>query len=104
MAGQSLLSSHSMEFRTLEHLSIAQIVTAFNRAFADYSINLEHTEASMQANFAANRVLLQGSVGAFDGDVLVGFMLHGFDVLDGQQTVQHEAHQHIAIKSPNRSL
>ena len=57
-----------MDFRTLEHLSIAQVTEAFNRAFADYSIKLEHTEASMQAHFDANRIQLRLSVGAFEGD------------------------------------
>ena len=75
-----------MDFRTLEHLSIAQVTEAFNRAFADYSIKLEHTEASMQAHFDANRIQLRLSVGAFEGDVLAGFMLHGKDLLDGAVT------------------
>ena len=79
-------NSTPMESRTLEHLSVANIATAFNRAFADYSIKLEHTEASMQAHFAANRIAQELSLGAFDGEVLAGFILHGVDVLDSQQT------------------
>lgn len=76
-----------MEFRTLETASLPQITAAFNEAFSDYFIKLQFTNDGMAAKMKGEGIQQRYSVGAFDGDQLVGFILHGYDVVDGVKTI-----------------
>lgn len=76
-----------MEFRTLENTSIAEITTAFNEAFNDYFIRLQLTEQTMAAKMRSENILLHYSVGAFEQNRLVGFILHGYDLVDNIKTI-----------------
>ncbi len=73
-----------MIFRTLQGTSLAVLTTAFNRAFSDYMVPLQMTEAQLQHKMASDGVRLDLSAGAFKGDELIGFILHGFDVVEGK--------------------
>lgn len=76
-----------MELRTLENASLPQITAAFNEAFSDYFIKLQFSTEGMAAKIKGEGILQRYSVGAFDGDQLVGFILHGYDVVDGVKTI-----------------
>src|SRR6476661_5756020 len=76
-----------MTIRTLDHCSLEKIVAAFNEAFSDYFILLQFTAESMKAKMKAENILLPYSIGAFEGDRLVGFILHGYDRIDGDRTI-----------------
>jgi ribosomal protein S18 acetylase RimI-like enzyme len=76
-----------MEFRTLEHTSVADITTAFNEAFSDYIIRLQLTEESLTSKMKSENIVLSYSAGAFEEDKLVGFILHGYDVINGEKTI-----------------
>jgi ribosomal protein S18 acetylase RimI-like enzyme len=76
-----------MEIRTLEHTPLAQITASFNEAFRHYFIPLQFTEEGMAAKIKSEGIERKYSIGAFDGDQLAGFILHGYDVVDGVKTV-----------------
>lgn len=76
-----------MELRTLEHTPLAEITAAFNEAFSDYFIPLRFTEEGMAAKIKGEGIVPAFSVGAFDNGQLVGFILHGYDVVDGVKTI-----------------
>ena len=76
-----------MDIRTLERTSLAEITASFNEAFSDYFIPLQFTGESMAAKIKSEGILLKYSVGAFEGGRMVGYMLHGYDVVDGVKTI-----------------
>ena len=76
-----------MEIRTLEATSLKEITSAFNEAFADYVIKFGFTEEGMAIKIKSENIVLQYSVGAFEDDRLVAFILHGYDVLDNVKTI-----------------
>lgn len=76
-----------MELRTLANTPLAQITAAFNEAFSDYFIPLRFTEEGMASKIKSEGIVPAFSVGAFDCGQLVGFILHGYDVIDGVKTL-----------------
>jgi ribosomal protein S18 acetylase RimI-like enzyme len=76
-----------MEFKTLAQTSIADITTAFNEAFSDYVIRLQLTEEGLASKMKSENIVLSYSVGAFEEDKLVGFILHGYDVVNEEKTI-----------------
>lgn len=75
-----------MLFRTLEHTPIDILTNAFNNAFADYEIPLQFTPQALQDKIRNEDIDLRLSVGAFDGDVLAGFIFFGIDTIKGIKT------------------
>lgn len=65
-----------MTLRTLENIDIDTITAAFNLAFSDYLVPLSLTKEQLRAKFESENIALQYSVGAFDGDQMLGFILH----------------------------
>ena len=76
-----------MELRTLADTPVPDIINAFNEAFSDYFIRLQLTDETMAAKIKSENILLRHSVGAFEDGRLVGFILHGYDVIDGVKTI-----------------
>ncbi len=70
-----------MEYRTLEGVSITDIHDAFVDAFGSYEVPMSLSVAELSAILDSRDVSLQLSVGCFDTDALVGFVLVG--VRDG---------------------
>nr|WP_199076329.1 GNAT family N-acetyltransferase [Pedobacter sp. ASV19] len=75
-----------IEFRTLEDQSVAQLTEIFNYAFSDYVIKFHLTEEVLAQKIQAENMSLKHSVGAFDGNKLVGFILQGLDTISGNKT------------------
>ena len=70
-----------MEYRTLEGVSITDIHDAFVDAFGSYEVPMSLSVAELSAMMDSRDVSLNLSVGCFDADTLVGFVLVG--VRDG---------------------
>lgn len=66
-------------FRTLVHGDFDTVVACFNEAFSDYVVPFSMTATQLQSICIRRGVVLALSIGAFDGDRLVGFTLNGFD-------------------------
>ena len=76
-----------MIIRNLDNCSVENITAAFNEAFSDYFIPLQFTSETMKAKMKAENILLPYSSGAFEGDRLVGFILHGYDKINEERTI-----------------
>ncbi|MEM9931009.1 MAG: GNAT family N-acetyltransferase [Bacteroidota bacterium] len=72
--------------KTLEGISQEDILTVFNHSFSDYIVRIELSREQLSAKMRAEQVDLSISVGAFMEGKLVGFILHGSRMLEGQKT------------------
>lgn len=75
-----------MQFQTLHNTSIENITEAFNLAFSDYMVPVNLTAAQLTGKMKSESVDPVLSAGAFDGNELIGFILHGVDTINGQKT------------------
>ncbi|MBS1636145.1 MAG: GNAT family N-acetyltransferase [Bacteroidetes bacterium] len=64
---------------TLEDISLEQLTDTFNAAFSDYLVKLQLTTDQMLHKIKSENISMALSFGAFAGDELVGFILHGSD-------------------------
>jgi GNAT superfamily N-acetyltransferase len=69
--------------RTLENSSIKEIAETFNLAFSDYIVPFHLNEEQLERKIKSESVNLSLSPAAFRDDKLVGFILHGQDIVDG---------------------
>ena len=74
-----------MIIKTLEGISLDQIVATFNKAFSEYFVPVHLTKDSLIQKMAAENIRLKYSAGAFDDENLVGFMLCGLDTIGTEQ-------------------
>ncbi|MGV3530044.1 MAG: GNAT family N-acetyltransferase [Flavisolibacter sp.] len=72
---------------TLERESVENITHAFNEAFSDYFIPLQLTAEQMRQKMRSEGIQLPYSIGAFNGEKLVGFILHGLDEISGEMVI-----------------
>jgi ribosomal protein S18 acetylase RimI-like enzyme len=69
-----------LRYTHLSRSHYPQIFSAFVEAFADYAVSMSYlTQESLLNRWAKNAVDFTASVGAFDGDRLVGFTMLGID-------------------------
>ena len=66
-------------FRRLTDGDFDTVVVCFNEAFSDYAVPFSISAHQLREICARRGVVFDLSVGAFDGDRMVGFTLNGFD-------------------------
>lgn len=76
-----------MTIKTLEGISSQEILEVFNHSFSDYFIPFKLTHEQLVDKMKADRTDLSLSVGAFENDKLVAFILHGFDTINNEKIV-----------------
>ncbi|MCD2260571.1 GNAT family N-acetyltransferase [Psychroserpens luteolus] len=76
-----------MKIKTLNGITNEQLVDVFNLSFSDYSIPFHLTLEQLESKLYADHIDLNISVGAFDNDQLVGFMLHGIQTINEKKIV-----------------
>ncbi|MBU7016007.1 MAG: GNAT family N-acetyltransferase [Theionarchaea archaeon] len=76
-----------MIYKSLETESFEQIHHCFNEAFSDYIIRMELPFEKFHRNMVRNGVDLRFSMGLYDGDRLVGFILNGVGAWHGNLAV-----------------
>jgi ribosomal protein S18 acetylase RimI-like enzyme len=76
-----------MQTGTLENCTVAELTQVFNLAFSDYIVPLQLTEEAMKDKMKTENIQLPLSAGAFEDGQLVGFILHGYDLVDQVPTV-----------------
>lgn len=74
-----------MTIQTLEQAATKDLTTAFNHAFSDYLIPVQLNEAQMTSKIISDGIQLPLSVGMYDDEKLIGFILYGMDVIEGKQ-------------------
>lgn len=68
-----------MEIKSLENTPIREIVLTLNFAFSDYFVPINFTEEYVNERWAASGVDYSLSLGVFDKDKLVGFIIHAIN-------------------------
>lgn len=76
-----------MRFQSLSSVSLTELTQTFNEAFSDYFVPLRLTEEAMAVKLRSESIDLAHSIGAFEGDALKGFILHGIDTWSGRKAV-----------------
>ena len=73
-----------MDIKILNGVSTKVITDVFNLSFSDYFIPFKLTEQQMADKMEADKTDLNLSVGVFENDILIGFILHGKDSINGK--------------------
>lgn len=73
-------------YKTLENVDIDIIHKAFINAFSDYQVKIDLPLWKLQQMLVRRGYVPEKSMGAFDGEVLVGFILNGFRKWNGKLT------------------
>lgn len=76
-----------MEFKTLVGIDIVDVLKVFNTSFSDYTVPFQLTLDQLKAKMHADKNALDVSVGVFDQDQLVAFILHGIGPFNGKTTI-----------------
>lgn len=76
-----------IKLQTLQNIKINELLDVFNVSFADYIVPFNLTKEQLEYKIKSDGIHLDLSVGAFDSGKLVGFILHGFDILNNQKIV-----------------
>lgn len=76
----------SLKFSSLADTSLATIAQTFNAAFANYFVPIQLTATTLRQKIVQDDIKLELSVGAFMGEQLVGFILHGLRTQQGKLT------------------
>ena len=74
-----------MIIKTLNGVRPEEILEVFNNSFSDYFVPFHLTIAQLHSKLISEKIDFALSVGAFSNERLVGFMLHGFDVIDNKR-------------------
>lgn len=71
-------------FRNLADVSLEEILDCFNASFKEYFVPLQLTMPLLNRKIKTEAIDLHLSVGAFENDTLIGFILHAVDQIDEQ--------------------
>lgn len=88
--------------RTLENISTEKLLEVFNLSFSDYIIPFFLTEEQLKDKIQSDGIKLEYSVGAFENDQLIAFILHGYDNIDNFKIVYNAGTGVIPAKRGNR--
>ena len=72
-----------LRFQTLDGHDLVDLCSTFNEAFANYFTKVHMDPQKLEEKILNDGVRMDLSVGAFDEDQLVGFILHAYDIKDG---------------------
>lgn len=76
-----------MEIKSLEGINSIDILNVFNESFSDYFVPFQLTEEQLTSKMIADKTDLELSVGVFENQKLIAFILHGFDTINNQKVV-----------------
>lgn len=87
--------------KTLENTPIERLCATFNLAFSDYIVPMQITQEQLENKIRNENIKLVYSVGAYENNELIAFMLHGHDLLDGEQLLYNGGTGVIPAKRGN---
>lgn len=76
-----------MYYKTLENIDLNTICTAFNEAFSDYQVSTNISLKQFEIMLKRRGFNAKLSIGAFDNNQLVGFVLNGLRIWNNQLTI-----------------
>ena len=75
-----------MIIKNLVSIPLKEITDCFNLAFSDYIVKFTVTEDYLKERWHGAGVNMKYSVGVFDGDLLVGIIIHAIDKYKGKRS------------------
>jgi len=78
---------NDITIKTLENTSISKILDCFNKSFSDYEVPVQLVRAQLENKILSENILMHYSIGAFFDDNLIGFILHGYDIMKDKQVL-----------------
>lgn len=63
--------------KTLEQVGIEELTRSYNEGFSDYKVPIAMSEEKLQSTLTRNGYRSESSVGLFDDEQLIGFVLNG---------------------------
>lgn len=88
--------------QTLEHISTEKLLEVFNFSFSDYILPFQLTKEQLEDKIQSDSIELRFSVGAFENNQLIAFILHGYDVIDNLKIVYNAGTGVIPTKRGNK--
>ena len=76
-----------MEFKTLAHITVDELLEVFNHSFSDYVVPFHLTKEVLVSKIAAEKLDMNLSAGAFEEGKLVGFILQSEKVENGEKII-----------------
>ena len=76
-----------INIKSLSGVSFEEIAMVFNESFSDYYFPIRFTAEQFAEKFASEKGVLELSVGAYDGEKIVGFILHFLNEIEGVTVV-----------------
>ncbi|MEJ5050541.1 GNAT family N-acetyltransferase [Chryseobacterium culicis] len=76
-----------MEFKTLSHITIDELLSVFNHSFSDYVVPFHLTKEVLISKIAAEKLDMSLSAGAFEEGKLVGFILQSEKIENGEKII-----------------
>ncbi|MGU3375331.1 GNAT family N-acetyltransferase [Chryseobacterium sp. M5A1_1a] len=73
-----------MEFKTLKNTNVEELLSVFNLSFSDYVVPFHLTRELLNFKIATEKIDLSLSVGAFEDEKLVGFILQAEKIENGE--------------------
>ncbi|MDH7445965.1 GNAT family N-acetyltransferase [Aquimarina sp. 2201CG14-23] len=74
-----------MNIRSLKGVDDEDILNVFNESFSDYFIPFKLSKEQLISKMKADKTDLELSVGVFEDQRLIAFILHGFDTINDQK-------------------
>ncbi len=91
-----------MEIKSLKNTEINELVTVFNESFSDYIVPFKITKEQLENKIKSDNIKLEFSIGAFENNKLIGFILHGFNFINGNKIAYNAGTGVIPKKRGNK--
>lgn len=74
-----------LQFKNLENISLEVLLETFNESFSDYFVRLQLTKEQLERKLVSDSIDLGLSAGVFESERLIGFILHGIALVNGEK-------------------
>ncbi|MCI3937180.1 GNAT family N-acetyltransferase [Chryseobacterium aahli] len=88
--------------KTLENITTEKLLEVFNLSFSDYVVPFCLTKEQLEDKIKSDSIKLEFSVGAFEDEQLIAFILHGYDTIDNLKIVYNAGTGVIPAKRGNK--
>ena len=88
--------------KTLEHITTEKLLEVFNLSFSDYVVPFCLTKEQLEDKIKSDSIKLEFSVGAFEDDQLIAFILHGYDTVENLNIVYNAGTGVVPAKRGNK--